>query len=438
MRVLMLATVLLAACSGGTETAENEADAERSVEPAPDAVPELPDTPADVAAVPDDAEKSESGLAWKVLEEGSGTEKPTEKSLVKVHYTGWQTDGKMFDSSIRRGSPAYFGVTQVIKGWTEGVQLMTEGEKRQFWIPGELAYGNEAKGGRPSGMLVFQIELLDIMNAPETLGTPPEDAKKLESGIAYVVENEGSGEPPTEEDQVQLAFTAWDNEGNLIRSSLGDPRPLVFKLGGAIPGWKEALQTMKPGGKTTFWMPPELVRMPPGTEGMAIFEFELIDVDKPLPAPADVAAPPADATKTESGLAYKVLEKGEGDDKPADNNSVRLDFTAWTSSDGKMIDTTAHREQTPILPMSSLPMKGMTEAVADMVVGEKRRLWVPPALAFGDHPNPSAPEGMVVVDVQLEEIMAAPAQGLPPGLRERLQKRAQKAAKAKAEGESPE
>jgi peptidylprolyl isomerase len=79
---------------------------------------------------------------------------------VTVHYTGWTTDGKMFDSSVSRGQPATFPLNKVIAGWTEGVQLMVEGEKTRFWIPQNLAYQGQA--GAPRGMLVFDVELLKI------------------------------------------------------------------------------------------------------------------------------------------------------------------------------------------------------------------------------------------------------------------------------------
>jgi len=77
-----------------------------------------------------------------------------------VHYSGWTTDGKMFDSSVTRGEPASFALNQVISGWTEGVQLMVEGEKARFWIPENLAY--KGQPGAPAGMLVFDVELLSI------------------------------------------------------------------------------------------------------------------------------------------------------------------------------------------------------------------------------------------------------------------------------------
>jgi FKBP-type peptidyl-prolyl cis-trans isomerase len=121
-----------------------------------------PNAPTDVAAPPADAQRSASGLAWKVLTAGSGTRHPRPNSEVTVHYTGWTTDGMKFDSSVDRGEPASFPLNRVIPGWTEGVQMMVEGEKRRFWIPADLAYGENPGGGAPGGMLVFDIELLRI------------------------------------------------------------------------------------------------------------------------------------------------------------------------------------------------------------------------------------------------------------------------------------
>jgi peptidylprolyl isomerase len=116
--------------------------------------------PEDVAKPPADAQKTKSGLSYKVLKAGTGAEHPKRSSKVTVHYTGWTTDGKMFDSSVAKGQPATFPLDQVIPGWTEGVQLMVEGEKTRFWIPQRLAY--DGQQGMPSGNLTFDVELLAI------------------------------------------------------------------------------------------------------------------------------------------------------------------------------------------------------------------------------------------------------------------------------------
>jgi peptidylprolyl isomerase len=116
--------------------------------------------PPDVAAPPPDAAKTPSGLATRVITPGTGTVHPRASSRVNVHYSGWTTDGRMFDSSVARGESISFGLNQVIAGWTEGVQLMVEGETRRLWIPENLAYGG--RPGSPAGMLVFDVQLIKI------------------------------------------------------------------------------------------------------------------------------------------------------------------------------------------------------------------------------------------------------------------------------------
>jgi FKBP-type peptidyl-prolyl cis-trans isomerase len=125
----------------------------------PDPIP----APDDVEAPPADAKRTPSGLTYKFLKRGKGKDHPNASSTVEVHYSGWTRDGLLFDSSVRRGKSASFPLGGVIKGWTEGVQLMVVGDRTRFWIPGALAYGDvPARPGAPSGPLVFDIELLAI------------------------------------------------------------------------------------------------------------------------------------------------------------------------------------------------------------------------------------------------------------------------------------
>lgn len=117
--------------------------------------------PPDVAEPPTGARRSATGIRFCILREGEGEVRPTRESTVRVHYTGWTTDGVMFDSSHTRGEPAEFPVSGVIRGWTESLVRMTVGQLRRVWIPEELAYRGEA--GHPAGMLVFDIELVGIV-----------------------------------------------------------------------------------------------------------------------------------------------------------------------------------------------------------------------------------------------------------------------------------
>jgi peptidylprolyl isomerase len=123
-------------------------------------MPKTIPAPADVAQPPADATTTASGLVTKMLSPGVGTRHPRASSRVRVHYSGWTTDGQMFDSSVARDEPISFGLNQVIQGWTEGVQLMVEGEKRRLWIPEQLAYRGQR--GAPRGTLVFDVELIEI------------------------------------------------------------------------------------------------------------------------------------------------------------------------------------------------------------------------------------------------------------------------------------
>ena len=106
-----------------------------------------------------------SGLQYEVTKEGTGP-KPTDTSTVSVHYHGTLLDGTVFDSSVDRGTPAQFPLNRVIKGWTEGIQLMSVGSKYKFWIPSDLGYGDNGAGGKikPGSLLIFDVELLDILD----------------------------------------------------------------------------------------------------------------------------------------------------------------------------------------------------------------------------------------------------------------------------------
>ena len=107
--------------------------------------------------------ETSSGLQYLVLQKGTGTVHPSARDKVKVHYHGTLIDGTVFDSSVERDKPISFGLNQVIKGWSEGVQLMVVGEKTRFFIPAELAYGNRQAGKiGPGSTLIFEVELLGI------------------------------------------------------------------------------------------------------------------------------------------------------------------------------------------------------------------------------------------------------------------------------------
>lgn len=409
-----LAGMALVACNKTTTQSPSEeapkAEMKQTADKPTAAPGDIP-APADVAAPPADAQKTDTGLASKVLEKGTGTEHPTATDKVTVNYTGWTTDGKMFDSSVKRGEPVTFPLNGVIAGWTEGVQLMVEGEKRRFWIPEDLAY--KGMPGRPAGMLVFDVELISIAKpiaAPADVAAAPADAEKTKSGLASKVLIKGVGTThPSDEDTVTVNYTGWTTDGRMFDSSVERGSPATFQLNRVIPGWTEGVQLMVKGEKRRFWIPADLAygENPPGGApgGTLVFDVELLNIKeapKPIPAPADVAAVPADALKTPSGLASKVLQKGSGTEHPTATSSVTVHYSGWTTN-GKMFDSSVQRGSPATFPLNGV-IKGWTEGVQLMVVGEKRRFWIPGNLAYGDESVGGRPAGTLVFDVELLKI----------------------------------
>ncbi|HSP91162.1 MAG TPA: FKBP-type peptidyl-prolyl cis-trans isomerase, partial [Vicinamibacterales bacterium] len=225
--------------------------------------------PPDVAAPPADAIKTKSGLATRILTPGTGTAHPKADDLVTVRYTGWSTQGKMFDSSYARGKPSTFNVGNVIPGYGEALQLMVAGEKRRAWIPEELAY--KGRADRPQGMLVFDIELVSFTAnptaAPADVAAPPPDAQKTRSGLAFKVLRPGTGTVhPKRSSQVTVHYTGWTTDGKMFDSSVGRGQPATFPLDQVIPGWTEGVQLMVEGEKTRFWIPQRIAY--DGQQGM--------------------------------------------------------------------------------------------------------------------------------------------------------------------------
>jgi FKBP-type peptidyl-prolyl cis-trans isomerase len=240
-------------------------------------------TPADVAEAPSDAVKTASGLASKVIEAGRGKTHPARTDRVTVDYTGWTTDGKMFDSTLTAGKPATFPLDKVIAGWTEGVQLMVAGETRRFWIPESLAY--KGKEGRPQGTLVFDVRLISFTEPPSQTPTdfrnPPSAARRTGSGLSYQVLKPGSGRRhPTETSTVTVHYSGWTTDGKMFDSSTARGEPTTFPLGRVIAGWTEGVQLMVEGEKTRFWIPESLAYKGQGpVYGDLVFDIELIKID---------------------------------------------------------------------------------------------------------------------------------------------------------------
>jgi FKBP-type peptidyl-prolyl cis-trans isomerase len=215
--------------------------------------------------------------------------------------------------------------------------------------------------------------------------TAPADVEHSPSGLRSKVMKPGTGtEHPEPQDLVEVHYTGWKADGTMFDSSVDRNAPAQFTVDGAIKGWSEGVQKMVVGERRRLWVPPDLAygEHPPdrAPAGPLVFDIELLKILKrprPLPAPPDLASPPAQ--KTRSGLAYRVLRKGTGKQHPGPASVVEVQYTGW-APDGRMLDSSVVGGQPSRMQLRTAG-KGWTEAVQMMVVGEKARFWIPPALA---------------------------------------------------------
>jgi peptidylprolyl isomerase len=248
--------------------------------------PDLP-TPADLTTPPAEALRSPSGLISRIVTPGTGTEAPQESDFVTVRYTGWTSEGRLFDSSYARNMPNLFALNRVMPGWRECVLMMKVGETRRCWVPQELAFNGQA--GRPTGTVVFDIELLDVRRTPTTappdVAAPPADAASTPSGMYYKVIKAGTGtRHPTARGNVTVHYSGWTTAGMLFDSTLLKGNPITLDLTNVIRGWTEGLQLMVEGDRTRFWIPEKLAykgeRGKP--RGMLVFDIDLIRIEPPI------------------------------------------------------------------------------------------------------------------------------------------------------------
>ena len=238
--------------------------------------------PSDLGAPPNDAVKSSTGLISKTIKSGTSDEKPIATDVVTVNYTGWRSDGMMVDSSVARGQASTFPLDKVMAGWRECVMLMTIGETRRCWVPQALAYNGRA--GRPTGTVVFDIELIDFrpspLIAPPDVKGPPDDAKRTPSGLAYKVLRPGKGtRSPSPFSQVSVHYTGWTTEGRMFDSSVPSGMPRSMRLDEVIKGWSEGVPMMTEGERMRLWVPEKLAyEGKSDPKGMLVFDIELVAI----------------------------------------------------------------------------------------------------------------------------------------------------------------
>jgi peptidylprolyl isomerase len=236
--------------------------------------------------------------------------------------------------------------------------------------------------------------------APSDVAAPPADASKTASGLATKVITPGDGKDhPGKDEVVTVNYTGWTADGKMFDSSVARGKPMIVSVNHVLPGLGEGLRMMVAGETRRLWVPESLAYKGESGKpaGMLVFDVTLLDM--PTRAPADVKAPPSDAKRTASGLAYKVVTPGTGTRHPRKYDQVTVNYTGW-GTDGKMFDSSLARGKPSTFPLDRV-IAGWTEGMQLMVEGEKARFWIPQNLAYqGKQP----PYGMLVFDVELINI----------------------------------
>jgi FKBP-type peptidyl-prolyl cis-trans isomerase len=345
--------------------------------------------------------KTASGLEIGFLKKGADGPGPKADDMVEVHYTGWLTDGKKFDSSRDRGQPATFGVNQVIKGWTEGLQLMTPGARCKLVIPPSLGYGEGGTGPIPANAtLVFDVELLKIVRMPVMRAAKPAAQKALETGVKWEEVKAGEGAVVGASDGLAMRYAIWKATGELVDCTerqghqiSGTPDTLPF------PFLKDLALQCRVGTILRADVPQALF---PNAGVDTVWELELTSVNK-LP---EYRAPAKDKTvTTQSGLQYEVIAAGEGE-APKATDTVSVHYTGWTT-DGKMFDSSHARGAPAEFPLNRV-IKGWTEGLQLMKPGGKFLFMIPGPLAYGERGSPPkiGPNATLVFYVELLAIKA--------------------------------
>ena len=243
--------------------------------------------------------------------------------------------------------------------------------------------------------------------APANVASPPSSATRTPSGVAMRVITPGGGtRHPTDNDCVRLHFTIWRRDGSFLSSSRPSGEPQNQCLVSAFPGVAEALKKMVVGEQLRVWVPATLLYLGDDDDRVpredATFDVELYEIIEAPPTPRSLKSAPATARRTASGLAIEVLKRGKGTRHPQEETPVKLDFSGWTT-DGRLIESTVMARHPAVVTLAGV-IPGWREALLQMVVGDRVRLWIPRDLAYGPKPLRGQPKGDLVYELALLEI----------------------------------
>lgn len=367
--------------------------------------------------------KTTSGLEYTITEKGSG-KKPQIGDKVIVHYTGKLTNDTVFDSSVNRGQPFEFklGAGQVIKGWDEAFLLLQIGDKATIKFGPELGYGAQANGKIPANStLIFDVELIDIKEGIRAWDVKGKDTIKTASGLKYIIIQENkTGEQAVVGTIAEFNYSGFLADGKMFDSSVERAQPLSIKVGQKqlMPGWDEGIALLRKGEKAKFIIPAELALgaagyppiIPPNSD--LVMDIEMLNV-KVITAPPLFDIKGLEEKTTASGLKYYEVKKAGSAVKATAGSTVKVHYSGYLA-DGKMFDSSVERGEPIEFPLGQgRVIPGWDEGIALMSIGDKLRLVIPYALAYGEQGRPPMiPEkAELTFDVELVDVKAADQHG---------------------------
>jgi peptidylprolyl isomerase len=369
--------------------------------------------------------KTASGLEYTIKEKGNG-KKPLVGDKVVVHYTGRLTNDTVFDSSVNKGKPFTFklGVGQVIKGWDEAFQLLQVGDKATIKFGYELGYGERGAGAiPPKATLIFDVELLDVIEAPRQWVATGKDTVKLAGGVKYLlIKGNKTGEQVVGDAKVTLHYSGFFTDGKPFDSSVERGQPFSVKLGKAmvLKSLEDVLVHLRKGEKAKVFIPYDLAYgeaghppiIPPKSD--LIFDIEVLDV-MPAFVPEKFNITGKEQKTTASGLKYYEILKRNDTPKAAAGSTVKVHYSGYLA-DGSMFDSSVERGFPLEFKLGvGQVIQGWDEGLSLMHVGEKFRLVIPYYLAYGEVGRPpSIPaKAELTFDVELMEVNGVGAPATP-------------------------
>ncbi len=360
-----------------------------------------------------DYDETSSGLKYRKIKQGE-KETPKKGDLITIHYIAKIEDGKVFDDTYKRESPLTFrlGRGHVIKGWEEGILLMSKGEKAEFVVPPELAYGEKGTDNvPPSSTVIFQIELIDIEKPEEPFKPDPEVFTSTPEGVKYTINERGKGPEIEKGMYVNVHYRGYFEDGEVFDDSYERDKPFKFLVGEGmvIKGWDIAFTKLRKGDKATLWVPYQLAygktgRGPIPPETNIMFDVNIIDVVKPK-KPKPFVTEGKDTLETLSGIKYIIVEEGSDDIKPEENDVVVIHYTGYLQ-DGEIFDSSVKRNQPfKFVVGSHQVIPGWDKAIRLVGKGSKARFIIPPDQAYGDRQvGDIPPSSTLIFDVELIDI----------------------------------